>query len=526
MREQVQRRLNAKVSQNALVQIGYVLMMLFWAAGVGLWLLLKNVYRLLAVVTIIVAVMAGVTYGWWWGAAVACWPLLALAGWFVSDRQGFSSWWYLRFRFFRRYWRRWREVQVKYTDPAYPDKPPKVLLPEFTSTVYVDTLPVIMPPMQKVEHYVRKRKEIASTLNVLGCRAVPHPSRNNVVDLWLWHDDPLKSMNPAPFPIPEPPADGDWYRWFQRNMLYGIYENGSPAGIDLTQRLWLVVGKSRAGKSSSRVWPVVRMSAPMVAAKRLRYCVNDWKEGLELQAGRPIFESNGWYSQTLAESARRLRNEVDRMLTQAANMSIETARATDAAGIKRKLDVLTEERPWTVVIVDELKSVMNPAYEERETAMEIISCLLRIQQIGLACGYSIIAGTQQGHKDILGQLRDGFTALDCLAVEYKSETYMLFDKDDVEMYDIAPHLLHIPEPEDDDQDGDQAIGWKRRPGYPRLRGSFVSDEEIWDLRRLIPEAFERTRGEAPPQREQPQQKPTPMPGAKPGEVPLHLTQAR
>jgi hypothetical protein len=68
---------------------------------------------------------------------------------------------------------------------------------------------------------------------------------------------------------------------------------------------------------------------------------------------------------------------------------------------------------------------------------------------------------------------------------------MLFDKMAIEQYAITPHLLHIPEPEDEDQSGDQGIGWRRRPGYPRVRGTNVTDEDIWDLRMLLPGAWDQ-----------------------------------
>jgi hypothetical protein len=63
---------------------------------------------------------------------------------------------------------------------------------------------------------------------------------------------------------------------------------------------------------------------------------------------------------------------------------------------------------------------------------------------------------------------------------------MLFEKSDIEQFMIAPHKLHIPEPEDDDQDGDQGIGWRRRPGYPRVRGTEVTNQHIWEMRMEFP----------------------------------------
>jgi hypothetical protein len=463
----------------------------------GVWLIVKGLYIALRAPLVgpVLLVMAGTAglwayVGWRSAAGLVGLVLVVLAGLILKDPGGFRAAMRVRRRYLRKYWPKWqpamRAAKLTSLDPAKPTEVPKLV--GVAGNDYVDTLTARMLPGQEVKFYVTKSRGIGQTLGASGCRAVENARNVHFVDLWLWHDDPLKKLNPQPFPIPEPPADEDWYRWFQRNMLYGIREDGAPVGIDLTQRHWLIVGKSRAGKSTSRVWPVVRMSVPMVQAKRLRYCVCDFKEGMELRAGKPIFEQNGgWFAETIPEAARLLRAEEKRMLAQAHEIGLRADTATDADGIARKLDQLTDELPWTLVVVDELKSILigNDYPEDRQS---IVRTLIRIQQIGLACGYTHIGGSQQGHKDVLGPLRDGYTALDCLAVEYMSETHMLFEKDIADQYMITPHNLFIPEPEDPDQRGDQGIGWQRNPGknYPRVRGSEVTNEHIWEIRQMFP----------------------------------------
>jgi hypothetical protein len=485
-------------------------LVIFFAAIVfGVWWTLRWSWRILRAPLVGPAVMltaAGAGLWWledWWAATIfASLIVLILAGVWWWDLKNFRSYVRVSWRYLSVYWPKWklamRGARLKSLDPEDPDVLPK--LQEMRGNEYIDTVTAKMLPNQTVDMFVSKSAGIAQTLGASGCRAVRNARSVHLVDLWLWRDDPLKKLNPKPFPIPEPPVDGNWYRWFQTQMRYGIYEDGSRAGIDLTQRHWFVVGKSRAGKSSSRIWPVVRMSIPMVQDHALRYCVNDWKEGLELQAGRPIFEANsGWFSTSLEESAERLTGEVNRMLAQAHQMGVNTENAKSAKDITRKLDWLDADFPWTVVVADELKTVMN-GLGHQQARKTIVSAFLLIQQIGLACGYTLVAGSQKGHKDVLGELRDDFTAMDCLAVEYASETYMLFDKMAIEQYAIEPHLLHIPEPEDEDQSGDQGIGWRRRPGYPRVRGTNVTDEDIWDLRMLLPGAWDQ--GESVPEPEE------------------------
>jgi hypothetical protein len=471
-----------------------LLVVLWWAAYVFIWVtklfctFLRKPILGPGIVILVVGIASGLFVAWWCPVALLLACLILLAGWFLSDREGFRQWWPVRWRYLTNYWPKWgramRSAKLTSLDPEHPTDLPK--LKALEGSDYVDKLQARMLTGQTVNMFVSKSPGIAQTLGASGCRAVADTENRHQVCLWLWHSDPLKKMNPKPFPIPPPPVDGDWYRWFQTQMLYGIREDGSRTGIDLTRRLWLIVGKSRSGKSSSRVWPVVRMSTPMVKAGCLRYGVGDFKEGMELRAGKPIFEQNGgFYAQTIPEFAAAIRGEMKRMLGQAHAMGLAVDTATDASGIIRKLDHLTRERPWTVIIIDELKSLVNGLDypDERRT---IINALLLIQQIGLACGYSLIAGSQQGHKDILGEMRDGFTAMDCLAVEYESETHMLFEKSDIDQFMIAPHKLHIPEPEDDDQDGDQGIGWRRRPGYPRVRGTEVTNQHIWEMRMEFP----------------------------------------
>jgi hypothetical protein len=475
-----------------------LLVVLWWVAYLFIWVVklfitfLRKPILGPGIVVLVVGIGSGLLIAWWCPVALLLACLILLAGWFLSDPQGFASWWPVRWRYLTNYWPKWkramRSAKLTSLDPEHPTDLPK--LKALEGSDYVDKLQARMLTGQTVDMFVSKSKGIAQTLGASGCRAVANTADRHRVDLWLWHNDPLKKMNPRPFPIPAPPADGDWYRWFQTQMLYGIREDGTPTGIDLTQRHWLIVGKSRSGKSSSRVWPVVRMSTPMVKAKCLRYCVMDFKEGMELRAGKPIFEQNGgWYAQTIPEAAALMKLEVKRMLEQAHAMALAVDTATNADGIIRKLDWLTPDRPWTEVVVDELKSLVNGLDypDERRT---IVNALLLIQQIGLACGYGEIAGSQQGHKDILGEMRDGFTAMDCLAVEYMSETYMLFEKSDIEQFMIAPHALHIPEPEDENQDGDQGIGWRRRPGYPRVRGTEVTNQHIWEMRMEFPGSWD------------------------------------
>jgi hypothetical protein len=461
----------------------------FYLLPAGAWWLLKSPVRLVFIGLVTASVLLYRLAGWLGVAALGAVCFLLLAAWFLRGPAAFKGWWRAHWRYLVVYLPNWPKVAEKFKDDAFPDE--KIKIKEVSGNDYVDVVTAQLLPMQDIKPFIARRTEIGNTLGASGCRAVENAKSVRLINLWLWHDDPLKKLNPRPFPIPEPPADGNWYRWFQRNMLYGIYEDGSRAGIDLTQRHWFVVGKSRAGKSTSRLWPVVRMSVPMIKAEALRWCVNDWKEGMELIAGRPIFEqNNGWFSTTLEESAERLTVEVERMKKQARQMGIDTDNAKSAADIARKRDRLDKDHQWTVVVADELKTVMNGSGNE-QARKTIIDAFLLIQQIGLACGYTLVAGSQKGHKDVMGELRDDFTALDCLAVEYQSESWMLFEKENCDQYDIAPHRLHIPEPEDPDQSGDQGIGWKRRPGFPRLRGTEVTNADIWDMRQFFPGAWDK-----------------------------------
>lgn len=429
---------------------------------------------------------------WWWAGALVSAVVAGLAAWALFSPSSFRGFFRVRWRYLRIYWPKWgeamRAAKLTSLDPVKQGETAKMV--GVSGNDYVDTITAEMMPGQTVKFFVMKAPGIGQTLGASGCRAVENAKSVHLVDLWLWHDDPLKKLNPKPFEIPEPPADGDWYRWMQTAPKIKILEDGTRKGVDLTRNHWLIVGKSRAGKSTSRLWPYVQQTIPMVLAGRLRYVVIDLKRGMELRAGKPIFMMNGGlFVETIEDAAEVLHAEVGAMMEQAGQMGVDTDRATSARGITRKLVDITPERPWTVVIFDELLRALNPSVDPKiRTA--IYGAILEFQQIGLACGWTSVAAVQQGHKAILEQIRNGYTARDVLAVAEKAETYMLFDANAIDQYGIAPHELHIPEPEEENQRGDQGIGWDISNGYPRGRGFEFTDDDIWDLRQLLPSSFD------------------------------------
>lgn len=276
---------------------------------------------------------------------------------------------------------RWRKTaSVAGLCQRTPDGPLPPLLGRVTSpSPSLDILRIKPNPKQTPDTYAQAAHTIARGLKAHSVRAVP--SRRVDVDLWINRTDPL--LEPVP---PLPPIDtADQLA----AVPVGIRDNRAPFILPVIYNHLLIAGETGSGKGSV-IWSLIGGMAPLIQAGYVELWVADPKQGLELNAGRPLFREFCWDAEETAEmleaAVEGMRQRGDRM----------------RQGGNRK-HTPTEERPLIVIVIDEIASVTN--HPDRALRERINGALFLLLSQGRAEAITVVMATQDARQDTLGGLR-------------------------------------------------------------------------------------------------------------------------
>ncbi|WP_298457888.1 FtsK/SpoIIIE domain-containing protein [uncultured Cellulomonas sp.] len=253
----------------------------------------------------------------------------------------------------------------------------------------VDRVRVRMLAGQVLEDWTGRAPRLAQTFGVPECRVRTVPGRSRDLELWLLVADMLLA-EVSPFRSRTSDAAA---------LAVAVQEDGRRYRLRLLGSHVLVVGATGSGKGSV-LWAIVAGLAPAIRDRTARVWALDPKGGMELAAGRPLFDrfvygdpdDGGDYE---IEFARALEDAV----------SIMRRRQARLRGITR-LHSPTEEEPLIVVLIDELAN-LTAYITDREAKRRIGAALSLLLSQGRAVGVSVVGAVQDPRKEVV-TVRDLF----------------------------------------------------------------------------------------------------------------------
>jgi S-DNA-T family DNA segregation ATPase FtsK/SpoIIIE len=203
------------------------------------------------------------------------------------------------------------------------------------------------------------------------------------------------------------------------------------------------------------LWSIIRGLGPAVRDGLVKLWVLDPKGGMELAAGRPLFDR---FAYATAEAlADMLEAAVKVMQERAARLMGHT-----------RLHTPSTDEPLIVVVVDELASLT--AYAERDDKRRISAALSLLLSQGRAVGVVVVAALQDPRKEVL-PFRDLFPTRIALALVEAEQTDLVLGRGArVRGADCSRIPLTTP-----------GIGWvwcdgEAEPAW--VRAGWVSDDDI------------------------------------------------
>ncbi len=374
-----------------------------WAVAGG-WIA-RKLCRLIVLIVTTPAALAtfalAVGVAWIWHR-FGPWPIiialaLTLAGlvvWRVRWPAGFLGWVRFPLRAWRRSWFVYRRRWVPAMDTAGltltragDEYVPSII--GVRSTLAVDRVGVRMLPGQTIEDYAAAAPRLAQTFGAPVCRVRSISGRVHELDLWLLVDDPLtRTVDPIPAAA-EPLVDG---------LPVALAEDGTVWSLPLVGSHTLVVGATGAGKGSV-IWSIICQLADPVRTGVVKLWVIDPKGGMELAAGRPLFDRFCHGDSTSAAYETAFADLLDDAVL------IMRRRQDRLRGVTRLHTPSTDE-PLIVLVVDELAALTGWTLDRTaKKRMEAALGLLLSQ--GRAVGVVVVGAVQDPRKEVL-PMRDLF----------------------------------------------------------------------------------------------------------------------
>lgn len=226
--------------------------------------------------------------------------------------------------------------------------------------------------------------------SALWARVSPYRTRKGAARddrLWLefQHSDPLAEVV-DPVPVPDKPD--------LLAVEVGVLESGEPWRVPLLGSHFLLIGATRAGKSSW-IWALLRNLAADIRSGRVQVWAADKVGGIELGLGGELL-------------ARHVKDDPQALLAMLKELNARMkARAELMASQRVRVHVPTAEEPLIVLILDEMIAAL--AVSERGLRAKLQREFQHLSTQAAACGISMVAGAQTPLKEVLGPLRDFFT---------------------------------------------------------------------------------------------------------------------
>jgi S-DNA-T family DNA segregation ATPase FtsK/SpoIIIE len=270
------------------------------------------------------------------------------------------------------------------------------------------------------------------------------PRRPGYLQLVVARLDPLAQVVTVPAPVAVDLGA----------VQLGRREDGRDWTVRLRGSHTLIAGATGAGKGSV-LWSIIRGLGPAVRDGLVKLWVLDPKGGMELAAGRPLFDR---FAYATAEAlADMLEAAVKVMQERAARLMGHT-----------RLHTPSTDEPLIVVVVDELASLT--AYAERDDKRRISAALSLLLSQGRAVGVVVVAALQDPRKEVL-PFRDLFPTRIALALVEAEQTDLVLGRGArVRGADCSRIPLTTP-----------GIGWvwcdgEAEPAW--VRAGWVSDDDI------------------------------------------------
>ena len=265
---------------------------------------------------------------------------------------------------------------------------------------WMDQVTVRMLPGQRLQDWVDAADRLAQTFGALDCRvrSTPHAQR---VQLWFLVRDPLARV------IPPLPPDLDPGQLLVDGIPVAVAEDGTVWRLKIVGSHVLLVGRTGAGKSAV-LWALILGLAPLVRTGLVKLWVVDPKGGMELAAGRPLFDRFAY-----GDAATSLGYETALAVLLEDAVAEMRRRADRLRGVTR-LHAPTTVEPLIVVVVDEL-AALTAWVTDRSMRKRIDSALSLLLSQGRAVGVVVVGALQDPRKDVIPQ-RDLFPIRVGLAV--------------------------------------------------------------------------------------------------------------
>lgn len=400
------RYASSRVDEQPVRTIAPAVRVSVWTVAAG-WLARKLCRLIVLIVTTPAALLtlALAIAGVWVGHRFGPWPILAalvltvagLATWRVRWPAGFDrfvdtparSWWRGWF-VYRRLWATATSTAGLTLTRRGDEYTPT--LRRVSSTRSVDQVNVRMLPGQTVEDYADAAPRIAQTFGAAVCRVRSIPGRIHELALWLLITDPLTHI----VDLIAAAAPGS----LDDGLPVAVVEDGTIYRLKIIGSHLLIVGATGAGKGSV-IWSLICQLATFVRAGVVRLWVIDPKGGMELAAGRPLFDRfcHGDSDRPSTEYETGFADLLDDAVL------IMRQRQDRLRGVTR-LHRPSVDEPLIVIVVDELAALtcwtLDRAAKKR---MEAALGLLLSQ--GRAVGVVVVAAVQDPRKDVI-PMRDLF----------------------------------------------------------------------------------------------------------------------
>ena len=265
---------------------------------------------------------------------------------------------------------------------------------------WMDQVTVRMLPGQRLQDWVDVADRLAQTFGALDCRvrSTPHAQR---VRLWFLVRDPLAHVVPPLVP------DLDPGRLLVDGIPVAIAEDGTVWRLKIVGSHVVLVGRTGAGKSAV-LWAIIIGLVPLVRSGLVKLWVIDPKGGMELAAGRPLFDRFAYGD---AATSLGYETALAELLEDAV---AEMRRRADRLRGHTRLHTPSVVEPLIVVIVDEL-AALTAWVTDRTMRKRIDSALSLLLSQGRAVGVVVVGALQDPRKDVIPQ-RDLFPIRVGLAV--------------------------------------------------------------------------------------------------------------
>jgi S-DNA-T family DNA segregation ATPase FtsK/SpoIIIE len=309
---------------------------------------------------------------------------------------------------------------------------------------YCDRVSVRMVVGQQPADWGRRLDALAHAFGARCCQVRELHRRPGYVQLVVGRRDPLAEIVPA---LPAAEVVN------LAAVPIGRREDGQPWTVRVLGSHTLVAGTTGAGKGSV-LESIIRGLAPAIWAGLVKLWALDPKGGMELAAGRPLYDR--FAHRSAAEFATVLEDAV----------AVMDDRAVRLMGITRE-HTPTIAEPLIVVLVDELAALT--AYAARDERNRINTALAQLISRGRAVGVVIVAALQDPRKEII-PFRNLIPIRIALSLVEPDETDLVLGKG---ARDKGADCSRIPLR--------SGIGWVWCDGEPeptRVRATWVTDADI------------------------------------------------